>query len=156
MRVDGLVERSLDLDFAGLAALPGQIDDVGAVVAGREGGAVPLAVVLEHAGVRDGAVYLTVRSSKGDFSASVPLDAVADAVLVYRLGTGPLPSAKGGPVRFLIPDAASCRTAEVDTCANVKFVASLSLGREPGRDTRPTTARSHKELHEKPGHEHSS
>jgi hypothetical protein len=85
----------------------------------------------------------------------VPLAAVRDALLVYRLGDGPLPSSKGGPVRLLIPEAAACHTDEVDTCANVKFVARLTLEAGPGKDTRPTSPRAHASLHEKAGHEHS-
>ena len=41
----------------------------------------------------------------------------------------PLPEEKGGPVRFLIPNPAACGTAEVDTCANVKWLNSMSSSR---------------------------
>ena len=154
--VDGMVTRTVALEYADLAGLGAQIEDVGTLVPKRRGAAVPLRAVLDIAGVRPGASYLTVTSSDTTFSASVPLEAVLDtAVLVYRHGDGPLPGAMGGPVRLLIPDAASCRTAEIDTCANVKFVGRLHLGAERGEDTRPSTPRDHKALHRKPGHERS-
>jgi len=138
-----------------MAALPGQVDDVSSLVKKRSGAAVKLGAVLARAGVRAEATHLTVESADGTFSASVPLAGVRDvALLVYREDDEPLSSSKGGPVRLLIPDAAACRTAEIDTCANVKFVATLTLTVGPGRDTRPATPRSHKKLHETPGHEH--
>ena len=51
-------------------------------------------------------------------------------------------------MRFLIPDPAACGTAEIDTCANVKWLNSISLSTERGRDVRPATLRAHEALHE--------
>lgn len=147
LRIEGAVARETTLDAAALAALPGQVDDVGTLVAGREGGAVRLRAVLEAVGVAADATHLTVESGDGRFAASVPLDALADAVLVHRLGDGPLPAANGGPLRLLIPDAARCGRADVDTCANVKDVAVLRVERSRGRDTRPTTKAEHAAIH---------
>lgn len=152
--VEGSVETRRTLGFDALRALPGQVEDVSTVVSGREGGAVMLASILDHVGVAPEATYISVIASDGSFAASVPLDAVRNAVLVYRIGEEELPASKGGPVRFLIPDAAKCRSAEVDTCANVKFVGTLRLSVGRGEDTRPASPTSHAELHRKPGHEH--
>jgi DMSO/TMAO reductase YedYZ molybdopterin-dependent catalytic subunit len=143
----GAVGRERTLDFEGLSALPGQVADVGSLVAGRTGGAVRLADVLDAAGVLDTASHLTVESADGRFAASVPLDAVREAVLVYRVGDASLPEAQGGPVRLLIPDAARCGRADVDTCANVKHVSVLRLSTGRGRDTRPTTKAEHAAMH---------
>ena len=155
LKIEGKVDRPLDLDFEDLKRMPDQVEDVSALVPKRAGAAVPLKSLLARASTQDGARYLTVTSTDHGFAASVPLEAVADSALVlYRSGDEPLPASKGGPFRFLIPNAASCHTAEIDTCANVKFVGSLRLSEEPGEDTRPTTPRNHKALHEKPGHEH--
>ena len=146
--VTGMVERPLALGFDALAALPGQVADVSALAPGREGAAVTLASVLDAAGTREGAAFITLEA-EGDFAASVPLAAVADQALVlYALGGAPLPGDKGGPVRFLIPDPAACGTEDVDTCVNVKYLRSIELSAERGRDIRPTTLRAHAALHE--------
>ena len=152
MTVDGLVDNPGAYDAARLSALPGQIPDVAALVADREGVAVPLAAVLDNAGASPSARFITINAEAG-YSASVPLAAVRDqAILIYKLGDGPLPRDKGGPVRFFIPDVAACQTDEVDQCANVKYVESIVLSAEQGADTRPQTIRQHVELHldEKP------
>ncbi len=147
LEVGGLVEAPVTYDFAGLAALPGQIADVSELAEGKEGAAVRLATLIERSEPDTGAAFITL-FAEGDYSASVPLAAVIDqAILIYRLGDGPLPAAQGGPVRFLIPDVAACQTAEVDSCANVKFLRRIELGNERGRDSRPRTRASHAELH---------
>jgi DMSO/TMAO reductase YedYZ molybdopterin-dependent catalytic subunit len=145
--VEGAVARPRAFGLADLGALPDQVDDVGTLVAGRAGKAVRLAAALRAVGPSPDATHLTVESGDGRFAASVPLDGLAEAVLVYRLGDGPLPAAQGGPVRLLIPDAARCRQAEVDTCANVKQVAVLRVEIGRGRDTRPTTKAEHAAAH---------
>ncbi len=146
--VSGLVGRPLELGHEDLAALPGQVDDVSTLAPGREGSAVRFTSVLEAASAQAGAEFLTLEAD-GGFAASVPLAAVADqALLLYALDGEPLPQEKGGPVRFLIPDPAACGTADVDTCANVKWLNSIHLGTERGRDVRPTTLRAHEALHE--------
>ena len=146
--VSGLVGRSLELSHADLAALPGQVADVSALAPGREGSAVRFTSVLEAASAQSGAEFLTLEAD-GGFAASIPLAAVVDqALLLYALDGEPLPHDKGGPVRFLIPNPAACGAAEVDTCANVKWLNSIHLGAERGRDVRPTTLRAHEALHE--------
>ena len=149
LRLDGEVDTPREIGFAEMAGLAGQVDDVGAVVPGRRGGAVRLATLLAAVGARPSATHATLTSADGRFAASVPLAAVADALVVYRLGDAPLPAAAGGPFRFLVPAASDCATGEVDACANVKDLARIRLENGPGKDTRPTNAREHAELHEK-------
>ena len=147
LEVGGLPGAPRTYDFAGLSALPDQIADVSELAEGRVGGAVRLRTLIERSGADAGAAFITL-FAEGDYSASVPLAAVIDqAILIYRLGDGPLPAAQGGPIRFLIPDVAACQTAEVDSCANVKFLRRIELGRERGPDSRPRTKASHAELH---------
>lgn len=146
--VSGLVEHPLELGHADLAALPGQVDDVSTLAPGREGSAVRFTSVLEAASAQAGAEFVTLEAD-GGFAASVPLAAVVgQALLLYALDGEPLPQEKGGPVRFLIPDPAACGTADVDTCANVKWLNSISLSTQRGRDMRPSTLRAHEALHE--------
>ena len=153
--IEGVVRRRVTLGFNDLASAPDQIADVAPLVAGRSGTAVPLRSLLARAGVDSGAAWLTIESDDASFAASIPLEAAADAVVVYALDGKPLPREKGGPFRLLIPDAARCGSAEVDKCANVKSVGVLRLETRHGRDTRPSTRTEHVAMHKKPGHEHS-
>ena len=155
VRIEGAVQNACELNFSDFAALGEQVADVSKLVPGRSGGAVYLRSVLSVAGLADDATHLTVEARDDSFSACVPLDAVLEsALLTYRDGDAPLPSSKGGPVRMLIPDAASCNVVGVDACANVKYVGLLLVTVGPGRDARPNSAKSHEELHKQSGHEH--
>ena len=147
IEIGGLVRRPAKYDYARLAALPGQVADVSKLAEGREGGAVPLASVIDQAELAEGAHFITL-FAEGDYSASIPLDAVHDhAILIYRLGDEALPRDKGGPVRFFIPDVAACQTDEVDACANVKYLQRIELSAERGQDSRPKSVAQHVELH---------
>ncbi len=83
---------------------------------------VPLAVVLDLAGIHDGAV--DVVSQGGDFpemQRGLPL-AVArdpDTLLVLRMNGEPLPVGHGGPVRLLVPGWAGI--------ASTKWLAGLDV-----------------------------
>ena len=149
LQVTGLAASPRAFDFQALAALPGQLPDVSAVLPGREGGGVRLTALLDAVRPLPNAGYLTLEATDGSFSASIPLKPIRDqGIILYRLGDGPLPAAKGGPVRFFIADAESCGLAEVDACANVKFLGRIDLSEEPGRDLRPATQQAHEALHE--------
>lgn len=149
LEVAGAVEQPARFDYAALEALPGQVPDVSRLVPGRAGGGVALATVLAGARVKVEARYITLETSDGKFSASVPLDAVAErGIVVYRDGDAPLAESKGGPVRFYIRDVESCGIADLDKCANVKYLRRITLSAQPGRDTRPATQKQHTALHE--------
>jgi DMSO/TMAO reductase YedYZ molybdopterin-dependent catalytic subunit len=142
LEVRGQVQQPGRFDFEALANLPGQIEDIATVLPGRTGGGVRLASLLEAVQPVPGVTHLTVESTDGTFSASVPLAAVLDSgVVLYRLGSGALPEQQGGPFRFLITDAQTCATGGADLCANVKFVGRIALSVGPGRDTRPAEPR---------------
>jgi DMSO/TMAO reductase YedYZ molybdopterin-dependent catalytic subunit len=138
LEICGQVQRPGAFDFEALAQLSGQVEDVSALVPGRSGGGVRLASLLAAVQSSPEATHITVESSDGSFSASVPLSAVVDSgVVLYRLGSQALPTQQGGPFRFLITDAQTCATGGADLCANVKFVGRIALSVDPGRDTRP-------------------
>lgn len=148
--LDGEVERPLRLTAADLAALAAawQVEDISQFEPRRRGRAVRLSGLLEAAGVRPAACYLTLHAGRDDFHASVPLAAVRErGVVIYELGGEPLPIDQGGPFRFLVLDAAACKTAEVDECANVKYVDRLELSTERRFDNRPSNDRAHAALH---------
>lgn len=150
LRVDGEVARSIELGAAELAALPGQVEDVAALVPGRSGRAVRLESLLEAAGARPGATHLVLVSDDG-FAASVPLAAVRHGVVVHAGSPGgaALPRERGGPFRFLLPEAEGCSPDEASHCSNVKHLAAVRLSAGPGRDTRPANESEHRALHER-------
>ena len=152
LKIDGLVAQPLELQWDALASLENaaQVPDVSRIDPQRKGDAVRLAAVMALAGVRPGAQYLTLHSSTDDFHASIPLAHIRDtALLIYRLEGKPLPTSAGGPIRFYIPHHAACHTAEIDECANVKFVDRLEFSAGKGFDNRPAEERAHAALHAK-------
>ena len=125
-----------------MAAFPeeARIDDVSQLNARRQGRAIHLRALLERVCVDAAATHVTLHASADDFSVSLPLEAARDVgILIYGNDGSPLDSAAGGPFRFLIPDAAACRTADLDACANVKFLDRIELTAGRGRDTRSGT-----------------
>ena len=152
LAITGSVETPRTLSFADLAAIGAehQVADVSRLAAGRSGGAVRLAGILELVRPQQTAKWLGLHAAVDDFHASIPLDAVADkALVIYRLDGQPLPAKAGGPVRFFIPDFAACHTHEIDECANVKFIDRIELTAEKGFDNRPHDGDEHAALHAK-------
>ena len=152
LKTSGLAARLQEFDFNSLSRLPEQVPDVSRVAPGRQGGGVRLTSLLRAVLPSPKAQYMTLESDDGGFSASIPIGPVAErAIVVYRIGKGPLPVGKGGPVRFLIPDVAACGVDNLDSCANVKHLGRIELTERPGRDTRPSTEPEHQALHEAEG-----
>jgi DMSO/TMAO reductase YedYZ molybdopterin-dependent catalytic subunit len=152
LTIGGEVVHPSTLTFADLAgiAVEYQVTDVSRMVPGRKGDAVRFEGILRLAKPKGTAKYLGLHSSTDDFHASIPLAAVANrALVIYRLDGQPLPVKAGGPVRFFIPDFAACHTAEIDECANVKFVDRIELTSEKGFDNRPHDGTEHEALHAK-------
>jgi DMSO/TMAO reductase YedYZ molybdopterin-dependent catalytic subunit len=147
LEVGGLVNRPCTYDYDGLSALSGQVPDISALADDRVGAAVRLDAIVAAVAPTQDVRYVTL-FAEGDYSACVPLDAVIDqAVLIYSLDGSPLPRARGGPLRFFIPDVAACHTATVDSCANVKYVRKIVLSAEPGIDSRPKNVAQHLRIH---------
>ena len=150
LTVDGAVERpgswtARDLEAFGAAD---QVLDVSRFPSRKQGDGVTLESLLRRVVPTPDADYLTLHASRDDFHASVPLAPIRDqGVVVYRHGGEPLPETSGGPFRFLIRDPSACHTAELDDCANVKYVNRIELTVGRGRDTRPTDDREHEALH---------
>ena len=137
--VGGESGQTLSLSFDDLAAFGAddQVTEVNRLDSRQSGDAVTLKALVARAKPKADVTHVTLHSSFDGFAASIPLADVIDrALIVYRLEGHPLPNDKGGPVRFLIPDSAPCKTAEVDTCCNVKFVDRIELSAGKGRDTR--------------------
>jgi 2-dehydropantoate 2-reductase len=150
LQVNGEVLNPLELSLPDLAAIDAawQVPDVSRVDPKRKGRAVKLAGLLALASPKPGAAYLTLHASTDDFHASVPLEAVRDrGLLIYEVDGQPLPVSAGGPFRFYVQDFAACHSAEVDECANVKFVDRIEISRDKGRDNRPADEQQHAALH---------
>lgn len=150
LKIDGEVSQPLELSFADFEAFPeaAQVRDVSRFHPTRQGDGVTLQSILDRVQPAESATYLTLHASHDDFAASIPLAAVAaEGIVVYKNAGAPLPVEKGGPVRFLIRDPAACHTAELDDCANVKFVDRIELTAGRGRDTRPEDDEEHEQLH---------
>ncbi|MHC4876334.1 MAG: molybdopterin-dependent oxidoreductase [Planctomycetota bacterium] len=138
LMIEGAVHTEATLDAEALAALPAdaRIDDVSQLDPNRSGRAVTLAGLLAQASPTSEASHVTLHSDDG-FAASLPLDAVCElGIVLFEHDGEPLDSRSGGPFRFLIPNAAECKTAELDACANVKHLVRIELTDGPGHDTR--------------------
>jgi DMSO/TMAO reductase YedYZ molybdopterin-dependent catalytic subunit len=115
LRVHGMVDREITLDFDQLLARPMIERDVTlACVSNEIGGpyvgnarwiGAPLADLLREAGVRDGASQIVSRSADG-FTIGTPT-AIAmdgrDAMLAVSMNGEPLPLEHGFPVRMVVP-----------------------------------------------------
>ncbi len=156
--IRGEVASPRELTFADLAAIDAkyQIADVSALAGGRKGTAVMLEGLLQVAGAKATAKYLGLHAAADNFHASIPLDGVrSKAFLIYQLDGQPLSVKAGGPCRFFVPDHLACRSAEIDECANVKFVDTLELTTGKGDDNRPHDDAAHAALHaNETSHEH--
>lgn len=107
----------LQLGREALAALPGQVPDVSAIVPGRAGAGVRLGEVLALVAPPAGARYV-VGAGDGMTTAPAPV-AEVDGVLVHTLDGGALPEKQGGPIRLLAPAGSAC--------ANVKGVVRIRV-----------------------------
>lgn len=139
LTIDGEVATPVSLSRVEIAASAGDrlIDDVSTLEPRRQGRAVRLDALLSLVDPSSAATHLTLHASIDDFAASIPLDAVQDrGVVVFEIDGEALESKHGGPYRFLIANAAECKTDELDACANVKFLDRIELTAGKGRDTR--------------------
>ena len=142
LEVAGLVGRPHTYDYAGLAALPGQVPDVSQLAAGRDGSAVKLNAIVAEAAPADEVRYITL-FAEGDYSASVPLSAVLDqALVIYSLDGAPLPSDQGGPLRFLIPDVRRARQRTSILAPTSSTCGGSELSAEPAATSARGASRS--------------
>lgn len=135
LTVEGQVASPRSFDLKGLQGLPSQIEDVSALVPGRQGGAVWLRDALAAAGVLPAARFATLAAADGGFAISVPLLPLLErALLLYRKGDSPLPADKGGPVRVLFTGDVACHADEIDACAMVKGLGRIRLTEQQEAD----------------------
>jgi len=146
LKIDGEVESSMTFSYDDLRNRP---DSTSVSLSGRLATGIPATTLFKAVGLRPSASHITLHAEHDSFAASVPLDAVSEAYVIFEIDNAPIEISKGGPFRFFIPDAARCSIGGVDECANVKYLDRIELTAGPGKDTRPRTKIGHKELHEK-------
>ena len=150
LTVDGEVEHPLHLSFEDFQKFDAKdhVKDVSRFCSTRQGDGITLNSLLERVKTKPSGTYLTLHATADDFAASLPLSAVRDeGIIVFQVNGERLPASLGGPIRFLIRDSAACHTAELDDCANVKFIDRIELTAGKGRDTRPEDDEQHESLH---------
>ncbi len=115
LRIDGMVDRELDITFAELLRMPLTENDITLVcVSNSVGGTyagnarwlgVPLAGLLRRAGVKAGADQVLSSATDG-MTISTPVATIMDgreALLAVGMNGQPLPIAHGFPARMLVP-----------------------------------------------------
>ncbi|MFR9729761.1 molybdopterin-dependent oxidoreductase [Saccharopolyspora sp. MS10] len=116
LRVHGMVDRELDLDFAALTRYPQTTSTITMTCVSNEVGGpyvstsqftgILIRDVLLQAGVRPGADQVFSTSTDG-FTAGTPTEALLDprrgALLAYGMNGQPLPDEHGFPVRMVTP-----------------------------------------------------
>lgn len=110
LRVWGLVDRPFTLDWAALQALPRQesLCDIHCVTRWSRYDnvfrGVPLAPLLERAGVRAEATHVLIHAEQG-FTTNLPIEDLARPanLLALEHNGAPLTPEHGGPVRLVVP-----------------------------------------------------
>ncbi|QDU82209.1 Oxidoreductase molybdopterin binding domain protein [Polystyrenella longa] len=139
LSICGSLKQAVDLSAGELDRLPeeGQIRDLNRLFPKRNGDGIRLSLLLERFPPSDDVTHLTLHARHDGFSASLPLNLVREVgVIQYQQDGQPLSEEQGGPFRFLIEQAAPCKTDELDACANVKYLDEIEYSVGKGKDTR--------------------
>jgi G3E family GTPase len=104
-----------------LAALPGGVADVGALVPKRSGQAARVSALFDAYDV-PAAGSAVLCAADGFASEPVPLAALREGLLVHGQAGAPLAREQGGPFRLLIPEGVA---GAPSSCANVKAVVRI-------------------------------
>ena len=157
LRVEGLVDRSLELTVADLRALPPTrlVKDFQCVTGWRVRDVpwvgVQLAALLDAAGVRPEGTALRFRSFDGAYSESLTLEQARrpDVVVAYEMLGQPVTRPHGGPVRLYVAPMygyKSCKwLSSIEVTARVEkgyweqrgYDTDAWVGRSNGRDDAP-------------------
>ena len=91
------------------AAARHRIPDLGAVLPDRRGTAIRFGALIERVRPHADAAFVNVASSDGGFTASLPVEDLAQrGILLYALDDEPLPETYGGPFRLFVADGEDC------------------------------------------------
>src|SRR4051794_13455148 len=106
LAIDGAVDSELRLTYEELSTRNDLKPDVKVELSGRPSSGIPFVNLMKITGVQPAATHVTLHAEHDSFSASVPLSAVQDAVVIFEINGSPIDVNKGGPFRFYIPNAA--------------------------------------------------
>jgi DMSO/TMAO reductase YedYZ molybdopterin-dependent catalytic subunit len=128
LRIHGEVEREVTLSYEDILALGGAsrratLDCTGGWYTVQRWGGVPLLVLLERAGTKDGARSLLLRSATG-YARRFPLDETDDLLLATHVEDEALSAGHGFPLRLVAPQHRGYDW--------VKWVAEVEVSSEPG------------------------
>lgn len=159
LRLDGLVDRPLDLTFADLLSRPAThlTKDFQCVTGWRvpdvKWTGVRLADLLDEAGLRSEARAVRFESFDGEYTESLTLDQARrpDVIVGYSmLGKLPVPTAHGGPVRLYVAPMYGYKSlkwlSRIEVVTDVVpgyweergYDVDAFVGRSNGRDDSPT------------------
>jgi hypothetical protein len=128
LRIHGEVEREITLSYEDVLALGGAsrratLDCTGGWYTIQRWGGIPLLVLLERAGTKDGARSLLLRSATG-YARRFPLDETDDLLLATHVEDEALSAGHGFPLRLVAPQHRGYDW--------VKWVAEVEVSSEPG------------------------
>lgn len=81
---------------------------------------VPSSLVLDAAGIAEGATHVRFAAADSPYAACVTIEQARDGLFAFELDGGPLPPLNGGPLRWLQPEY-------LWGYKGVKWVASMTL-----------------------------
>ena len=127
LRIRGEVERETTLSYEEILALgdafrQATLDCTGGWYTVQRWGGVPVAALLEQAGLKDGARSLLIRSSTG-YARRFPLGEADNLLLATHVEDVPLSAGHGFPLRLVAPGHRGY--------AWVKWIAELEVSRNP-------------------------
>ena len=127
LRIRGEVERETTLSYEEVLALGGAVrratlDCTGGWYTVQRWSGVPVAALLERAGMKDGARSLLFRSATG-YSRRFPLEDADDLLLATHVGDEVLSAGHGFPLRLVAPGHRGY--------AWVKWVSEVEVSRDP-------------------------
>jgi hypothetical protein len=127
LRIRGEVERETTLSYEEVLALGGAVrratlDCTGGWYTVQRWSGVPVAALLERAGMKDGARSLLFRSATG-YSRRFPLEDANDLLLATHVGDEVLSAGHGFPMRLVAPGHRGY--------AWVKWISEVEVSRDP-------------------------
>lgn len=115
---DGQLSVPRTFSFDELRGLAAQVIERSMLLGGRAIAGVRIGTIINELGVKPWTRFAVVRGEDG-YAANIPVELVHDCLLVYAVGSAPLPVELGGPFRFL--------TRGADRCSNVKHVTAIGF-----------------------------
>lgn len=127
LAITGHVEQPSLLTFVQLCALQPQVENAAELAPGMNASGLRLEVLFSLARLKPQASQVVLISRDGAFSARMALQAARECLLLYRLGSAPLPPALDGPMRLMVGEPGLCRTGKGEPCSSVRFLGGIEV-----------------------------